>query len=150
MRRDYNQALKSDLVETLIIMQPLILSSYYLSKMGNFCSSMAMCMSMSIPQTLSSSMLSLVSAIANVNTDKLWKSFSDGVVKQLDSWNPEHCCSPCNCEWILGVGSLPLAWQFFTDSNLCALISMVASYTHFDVEVHTEFPGRVAISCVKL
>ena len=123
-------------------MQPLILSSYYLSKKGNFCCSMAMCISMSILQTLSSSMSSLVSAIANVNTGKVWKSFSDGVVKQLDSWNPEHCYSPCNCEWILRVGSLPLAWQFFADSDLRALIGVVASYYHFDVEVHTEFPRQ--------
>ena len=29
-----------------------------------------------------------------------------------------------NCECILGVSSLPLAWQFFTDSNRHALISV--------------------------
>ena len=104
-------------------------------------------------KTLSSSMSSLVSvvsAIANVNHGKLWKSFSDGVVNQLDSWNPEHCCSSCKCEWILEVSLLPLAWQFFTDSDLCALISVAVSYYQFDIEVHNEFPSRFAILCVRL
>ena len=44
------------------------------------------------------------------------------------------------------VSLLSLAWHFFADSNPFALISTVASYYQFDVEVHTEFPGRVAIS----
>ena len=99
-------------------------------------------------KTLSSSMSSLVlvvSALASVNTGKLWKSFSDGLVNQLDSWNSEHCYTPCNCEWILGVSSLPLAWQFFADSDVCAMISMLVSYYHLDVEVHAEFPNRVPL-----
>ena len=48
-----------------------------------------------------------------------------------------------NCEW---VSSLPLAWQLFANGDLRALISVVASYYHFDVAIHAEFPGRVAIS----
>ena len=128
-------------------MEPLTLCSYYLGQFLFYCGRNVY---ISMSQTLSSSMSSLVlvvSAIANVNNRKLWKSFSDGVVNQVDSWNPEHYCSPCNCKWILGVCLLPLAWQFFADSNLCALIIVVASYYHFDVEVHTEFPSRVAILC---
>ena len=39
---------------------------------------------------------------------------------------------------------LPLAWKFFTDSDLCALVSVVA-FTIY-VEIHPEFPGRVDIS----
>ena len=38
---------------------------------------------------------------------------------------------------------LPLAWQFFTHSDSHTLISVVAFYY---VEIHAEFPGRVAIS----
>ena len=34
------------------------------------------------------------------------------------------------------------AWEFFTDSNLHALIIVVASYYGFNVE----FPSRVAVS----
>ena len=49
-------------------------------------------------------------------------------------------------------GSSALArslWQgseFFADSDLRALISVVASCYCFDVEIHGEFPGRVSIS----
>ena len=39
-----------------------------------------------------------------------------------------------------------MAWQFFTNSNPYALISMAASYYCLDIEVHAEFPGRVTIS----
>ena len=45
----------------------------------------------------------------------------------------------------LGVSSLPLAWQFFADSDVCAMISIVVSYYHLDVEVHAEFPNRVPL-----
>ena len=39
----------------------------------------------------------------------------------------------CNCEYILGVSSLPLAWQFFTDSDRHALISVeiLLSFRHW-------------------
>ena len=46
--------------------------------------------------------------------------------------------------------SLSLAWQFFTDSDLYALIRIVASYYHFDVSVHTEFLGRFTISICEI
>ena len=44
-------------------------------------------------------------------------------------------------------GSLELALSLLhTDSDLLALISVVTSYYRFEVEIHTEFPGRVIIS----
>ena len=56
--------------------------------------------------------------------------------------NTQLACRHHNCEWILGVSS-PL---LHTDSDLLALISVVTSYYRFDVEIHTEFPGRVIVS----
>ena len=41
-----------------------------------------------------------------------------------------------NCECILGVSSLPLAWQFFTDSNRHALISVEILLSVLTLKMH--------------
>ena len=36
--------------------------------------------------------------------------------------------------------------SFFANSDLRALISVVTSYYYFDIKIHADFPGRVAVS----
>ena len=64
-----------------------------------------------------------------------------------DEWST-HLLST-QLRWILGVRLLPLAWELFGNSESTAFISGIAYY-HFEVEIHGEFPGRVAIPCMKL
>ena len=58
------------------------------------------------------------------NSTENWPILSSKLQKFSVSYNQPACCH-CNCEWILGVSSLTLAWQLFVDSNPHALISAI-------------------------
>ena len=56
------------------------------------------------------------------------------------------CLLSLQQQWQMDLrSSISSAWHLFADSDRHALISMVASYCHFDGEVYSNFPSKVAI-----
>ena len=71
---------------------------------------------------------------------RIWRQNWSQFVVETPSNLRKFCFG--NCEWIFRVSLFPLAWQFITNSYSHVLISVLASYNHFNVVVQAWFPKQ--------